>query len=227
MSAPPTMRKTERVQVQGGGHGRGPFGSGMVGQKAMNFGPSIRRLTGRLRPERPKVIALFVAGVTSVALAAVGPKVLGRATDIIFSGVIGKALPTGTTKEQVIASARARGDEQIADMLSGVDLVPGQGIDFASLRAVLLLALGLYVASAIFQFIQSYLLNDVVQHTMLRLRSEVEDKINSLPFEGFFGAYRLSGRYYQDKELDSGNEFLHEASFGSEYKRRVDAFWSP
>jgi hypothetical protein len=44
--------------------------------------------------------------------------------------------------------------------------------------------------------------------------------VNSLPFEGFFGAYRLSGRYYQDKELDSANEFLHEASFGSEYKRR-------
>ena len=43
--------------------------------------------------------------------------------------------------------------------------------------------------------------------------------VNSLPFEGFYGAYRLSGRYYQDKELENANEFLHEISFGSEYKR--------
>ncbi|MDX2343254.1 MAG: ABC transporter ATP-binding protein [Acidimicrobiia bacterium] len=190
MSTPPTMKKTERVEVQGGGHGRGPFGRGMVGQKALSFGPSIKRLAGRLRPERPKVIALVAAGVTSVALAAVGPKVLGRATDILFSGIIGKSLPASATKAQVIQSARARGDEQIADMLSGVDLTPGQGIDFGSLRGVLLIALALYVASGIFQFVQSYLLNDVVQHTMLRLRSEVEDKINSLPLRYFDGQPR-------------------------------------
>lgn len=44
-------------------------------------------------------------------------------------------------------------------------------------------------------------------------------KINSMPFEGFYGAYRLAGRYYQDRELDNANEYIHEASFGSEYSR--------
>jgi len=44
--------------------------------------------------------------------------------------------------------------------------------------------------------------------------------INSLPFEGFYGAYRLNGRYYQDRTLENGDEFLHEASFGSQYERR-------
>jgi len=48
-------------------------------------------------------------------------------------------------------------------------------------------------------------------------------KVNSLPFEGFYGAYRLSGRYYQDKELDNANEYLQEASFGSEYSREEGA----
>ncbi|MGI9233064.1 MAG: hypothetical protein ACR2RD_05480 [Woeseiaceae bacterium] len=48
-------------------------------------------------------------------------------------------------------------------------------------------------------------------------------RINTLPFEGFYGAYRLSGRYYQDKELDNANEYIHEASFGSEYTRREDS----
>ncbi len=44
--------------------------------------------------------------------------------------------------------------------------------------------------------------------------------INSLPFEGFYGAYRLAGRYYQDTDLENANEYVHEASFGSEYQRK-------
>ncbi|MEJ2297687.1 MAG: tetratricopeptide repeat protein [Woeseiaceae bacterium] len=44
-------------------------------------------------------------------------------------------------------------------------------------------------------------------------------RINSLPFEGFFGAYRLSGRYYLDEELENGNEYIHELSFGNHYER--------
>ncbi|HZJ48407.1 MAG TPA: ABC transporter ATP-binding protein, partial [Acidimicrobiia bacterium] len=86
---------------------------------------------------------------------------------------------------QAIEAVRARGQDQIADMLGGVNFVAGQGIDFAALRRILLIALALYVASVLFQFLQGYLLNDVVQHTMLRLRSEVEDKINNLPLRYF------------------------------------------
>ena len=44
-------------------------------------------------------------------------------------------------------------------------------------------------------------------------------QINALRNEGFYGAYRLAGRYYQDKELENGNEYIHELSFGSEYDR--------
>lgn len=44
--------------------------------------------------------------------------------------------------------------------------------------------------------------------------------INSLKFEGFYIRYRLAGRYYQDKELENANEYQHEASFGSEYRRK-------
>jgi len=45
-------------------------------------------------------------------------------------------------------------------------------------------------------------------------------RINSRPFEGFFVDYRLAGRYYLDKELENGNEYLHELGFGSEYFRK-------
>ena len=46
--------------------------------------------------------------------------------------------------------------------------------------------------------------------------------INSLPFEGFYAAYRLAGRYYQDKELENANEYLHEVRVGSEYRRKEE-----
>lgn len=47
-------------------------------------------------------------------------------------------------------------------------------------------------------------------------------QVNSLENEGFFGVYRLGGRYYQDKELSNANEYLHELGFGSEYWRREE-----
>ncbi len=47
-------------------------------------------------------------------------------------------------------------------------------------------------------------------------------RVDAYSNEGFFGAYRLAGRYYPDKELENANEYIHEFSFGSEYRRRDD-----
>jgi ATP-binding cassette subfamily B protein len=157
----------------------------MIGQKSLDFGSSSKRLAGRLRPERLRVILVFLTAVVSVALSAIGPRVLGEATDLIFAGVIGSRLPEGMTKAQAIEAARAQGQDQIADLLTGVDLVPGQGIDFRALGTVLLIVLALYVGSALLGFLQGYLLNDVVQRTVYRLRAEVEDKLNRLPLRYF------------------------------------------
>ncbi|MEX1134494.1 MAG: ABC transporter ATP-binding protein [Acidimicrobiia bacterium] len=178
------MKETERIQGQPG-PGRGPFGGGMIGQKSSAFGPSAKRLIGRLRPQLPKVIAVFAAGIVSVALSAVGPKVLGKATDLIFAGAIGRRLPPGVTKAEAIEAARAQGQGQFADLLSGMDVVPGQGIDFGAVGQVLLVVISLYAGSALLGYLQGYLLNDVVQRTVFRLRSDVEDKLNRLPLRYF------------------------------------------
>lgn len=185
MSSKPVMKETERIQAPRGGPGHGPFGGGMVGQKPMNFRASIRRLGRRLHPELARVVTLVSAGVASIALSTLGPKVLGRATDIIFSGVVGSFLPPGMTKEQAIEMLRTTGQEKIAEMLTGVDAIPGQGIDFDALSRVVLIVVALYVGAAILRFVQGYILNDVVQHTILRMRSDVEDKINRLPLRYF------------------------------------------
>ena len=157
----------------------------MPAEKPMTFWPSVRRLMRRLSPERLKLVTVLALGVASVAFMVIGPKILGRATDLIFAGAIGRQLPAGLTTEQVVAAARAAGNNNIADMLARMHVVPGQGIDFGALGSVLLLALGLYVASSVFSWMQGFLLNDVVQRTVFKLRSDVEDKLSRLPLQFF------------------------------------------
>jgi len=99
--------------------------------------------------------------------------------------VIGKLFPAGITREEAIAGARAAGQGQIADMLMGVDLVPGQGVDFGAVGEVLLIVMLIYVGSSLLQYLQGYLLNDVVQSTVFGMRQAVEEKLNRLPLAYF------------------------------------------
>ncbi|MGW3897879.1 ABC transporter ATP-binding protein [Micromonospora profundi] len=157
----------------------------MPAEKSMNFGPSARRLLGRLRPHRLHLTAIIALAVVSVGFSVAGPKILGHATDLIFNGVIGRNLEAGTTTEQAVAAARASGNDSFADMLARMNVVPGVGIDFNALSRVLLLALGLYLAASALSWWQGWLLNGVVQRTVLRLRAEVEEKLNRLPLPYF------------------------------------------
>ena len=177
--APKKLEQVERVR--GGPGMRG----GAVGEKALNFGPTVRRLIGMLGPERLRVLTVIVLSIVAVALSSVAPRVLGQATDLLFAGVLGRQLPEGLSKEEAISAARAAGQEQFAELLTGVDLVPGQGIDFNAVAAVVLFVLGLYLAASVLQFVQGWLLNDAVQRTVYRMRSLVEEKLHRLPLSYF------------------------------------------
>jgi len=167
------------------GPGGGPFGGvGMPAEKSMTFGPSARRLIGRLKPERGGMVGVILLGVTSVLLAVLGPKILGQATNIIFEGAISSRIPAGVTVEQFIAAAEAQDPGQ-GDFLRGLNLHAGSGIDFDALAMVLGIVLLLYVFSSVFSWLQSYVLNGITQRTVLRLRREVEAKLHRLPLSYF------------------------------------------
>ena len=175
-----------RPPVRRGPAGGGPFGGmGMPAEKSMTFWPSAKRLLGRLRPHRVAVAAVVLLSVVSVTLAVLGPKLLGQATNIIFEGIISKSLPAGATKEQIIDQLRASGDNQKADLISGMTLNPGHGIDFSALQMVLGLVLLIYVLSSVFSWLQGFVLNAVVQRTVYKLREDVETKVNALPLSYF------------------------------------------
>jgi ATP-binding cassette, subfamily B, multidrug efflux pump len=157
----------------------------MVGQKSLDFGSSARRLLGRLAPERVKVVAVLLLAVASVALSVAGPRILGIATDLIFEGLFGRNLPAGTSKAEAVDDLRAQGENRLADMLQGMDVVPGRGVDFDAVGRVLLLVLAVYVAASLLMWLQGYLLNDVVQSAVRRLRGDVEAKVHRLPLSYF------------------------------------------
>lgn len=174
------------------GPGRGgPFaGMNVPAEKAMNFLPSAKRLLGTLQPERLWLVLVLVLAVGSVTLSVIGPRLLGEGTNLIFAGVVSKQLPAGVSKQQLIDGLRASGQGTKADMLKGMDLTPGVGIDFGALSSILLWVLVLYVLASAYGWIQAYVLNGVVQRTVYRLREQIEAKINRLPLRYFDSVQR-------------------------------------
>ncbi|HME47823.1 ABC transporter ATP-binding protein [Mycobacterium sp.] len=153
--------------------------------RSRDFRGTAIRLIKRLTPQRRLTAAVISLGISGVGLNVIGPRILGHATDLLFNGVIGRHLPAGITKEQAIAAARARGDNTFADLLSGMNVRPGVGVDFAAVGRTLLLALALYLLGALMVWAQFRLLNITVQRTMMGLRSDVEDKVHRMPLSYF------------------------------------------
>jgi ATP-binding cassette, subfamily B, fatty acid transporter len=154
-------------------------------ERSRDFRGTAVRLIKRLTPQRWLTAAVISLGISGVALNVIGPRILGHATDLLFNGVIGRRLPAGITKEQAVAAARARGDNTYADLLSGMNIHPGVGVDFGAVGRTLLLALGLYLLGALMVWAQFRLLNITVQRTMTGLRSDVEDKVHRMPLSYF------------------------------------------
>jgi ATP-binding cassette, subfamily B, multidrug efflux pump len=172
----------------GRGHGPMGMGMGMGGAKSRNFGPSFRRLLGELRPEAGKIVVVIVLAVVSVVLAVIGPRILGTAMDTVFTGYLGNQLGTqfpqsiGLSHEQLVAAANQLGNQTFIDMLNAYpDLVAGVGIDFTQLFTTLTTVAAIYITSAVFAWGQAYLMAGVTQRTVYRMRSEVSEKLGSLP----------------------------------------------
>jgi ATP-binding cassette subfamily B multidrug efflux pump len=153
--------------------------------KAKNFKGSFKRVVGLLAPERFLLSLMLVLGIVSVVLSVAAPTVLGHATNLIFNGVVGGDLEPGQTKEQAVDGLRAAGNDTVADLVSGMDVTPGAGIDFGAVGTVLLWVLALYVVSALLAWAQGYILNIALQRRILLLRGSVEAKVHRLPLQYF------------------------------------------
>jgi ATP-binding cassette subfamily B protein len=165
------------------------MGMGMGGGgKSKNFGPSFRRLLRELRPETPRIALVIGLAVVSVVLAVIGPKILGNAMNVVFTGFLGKSLGAqfpqsiGLSHDQLVALANQFGLKSVSDMLAAYpDIQAGVGVDFAQLTTILATVAAIYIASAAFSWGQAYIMAGVTQRTVYRLRSKVSVKLGRLP----------------------------------------------
>ncbi|MEU3427356.1 ABC transporter ATP-binding protein [Streptomyces gardneri] len=192
----------------------GPGGRMMAGggpdQRSMDFKNSGKRLLGQLAPERATLWVMLLAGVLSVAASVVGPKILGKATDLVFAGVVGRRFEGGT-KAEAIERLRAGGDSGMADMLSGVDFTPGQGIDFGAVGEVLLWALAIYVAAGLLMLVSTRLSIKVINRTVFRMREDVQTKLARLPLSYFDKAKRGEVLSRATNDIDNISQTLQQS----------------
>lgn len=162
-------------------------GHGLIGTgaKSKDFKGSGRRLAGLLRPHRFMIAVVIALGIVSVGLETAGPRILGNATNVLFSGVISEQLPEGVTQEQAIAGLRAQGRTQLAEMLSSMELTPGAGVDFDALARILIFLATLYLLSSVFSWLQQYLTVGISQGIVYKLRNDVDRKLTRLPLKYF------------------------------------------
>ena len=93
--------------------------------------------------------------IASTVFSIYGPTILGEATNVLVDGIMG-AMKTG----QLV-------------------------IDYAKIRNILLFLLGLYLLSALFSYIQSWVMTGVSQKVTYKLRNDITQKINRMPLKYF------------------------------------------
>ncbi|MHB8947092.1 MAG: ABC transporter permease, partial [Bacillota bacterium] len=147
----------------GRGPGRGgPLGGGphagmmMPGEKAKDTRGTLRRLVVYLQPRRAQLSVIIGMAVLSTIFSIVGPKILGKATTKLFEGIVAKMMR-----------------------------VPGAHVDYTYIGRIILLLAGLYLLSALFSYIQQYIMAGVAQNTVYDMRRDVEAKLARLPLKYF------------------------------------------
>lgn len=155
------------------------------GQRSLDFKGSGKRLLRQLAQDRAKLWGMVAAVVGSVGCAVVGPKILGEATDLVFAGIVGRQMPDGLTKQQALDGLRDKGQGGMADMLSGTDFTPGQGIDFGAVGVTALWALVVFTLAGLLMLVATRLSNHVMNGTVYRMREELQAKLSRLPLSYF------------------------------------------
>jgi ATP-binding cassette, subfamily B, multidrug efflux pump len=154
----PNVGAAGQAQRPMGPMGRGgPMGMvGMPVQKAKNFRGTLFRLLGYFKPQKYLLLIILLAAVVGTLFNIIGPKILGLATTKLFEGVVQK-----------------------------MEGVPGASVDFTYIAHVLLILGGLYIVSALFTYLQQYLMAGVAQRVVYMMRKEVDEKLSRLPLKYF------------------------------------------
>ena len=195
-----SMKKRQPVKMGG------PMGGGMgAGEKAKDFKGTVKKLAKYLAEFRWQMLMVAIFAVGSTAFAIVSPKILGGATNQIVEDYVnmkayetitsklpnGASLPAGTTGADVLKRLpnQSEIESQIPsnqlDTIKKLDLSRRPEFHFDAVWRVVSLLIGLYILSAIFRYIQTWLMTQVTQTVTFRMRRQLSEKINRLPLSYF------------------------------------------
>ncbi len=199
------MSKEKEQQVTAPrGPGRG-FGGpmGRIAEKPKDFRGTMFRLGEYLKKYLAAISLILLLAVGSTIFAITGPKILGQATDKLIEGVVklnfyeevqknlppGVTLPPGTTGaallEQLDQGMKEKIPSSYLKALEEMDITQRPSIDFQAIGEILLYVLGIYVISALFYYIQGFVMAGITQKTIYRLRKDVNEKLDRLPMAYF------------------------------------------
>lgn len=188
---------------QQGPFGGGPMQMGMPGEKAKDFQGTLKKLAGHLKPYTLQLLLVFVFAIASTIFTIASPKIMGNATNQIVDDYIamkaydaitaklpaGVELPAGTTGATLIdkmpASERDKIPSSQLDAIRGLDLSVRPTFHFDAIRDIIIWLLVLYILSAVFSYIQGWLMTTVTQKVTYNLRRDISHKINRLPLSYF------------------------------------------
>ena len=183
---------------------------------------TVSRLVRYLLASPWRAILMILAGMAAVALIAIGPKIMGQATNVLFEGVLGTMLvkmgvKPGTPKEVVVSYLESRGEDKFAQMIASMDVQVGVGIDWNRLAAILIFVTCVYVVSILVRLVQNFLMTRLVSDAVYTMRRQIEEKMDRLPLEYFDRTPRgeVMSRTTNDIDNISGNlqEILGELLF--------------
>ncbi len=173
MQSPTPMKGPGGMRGPGGG-----FPMGAPAEKAKDFKGTLKRLISYLRPQRFKLIAVFILAILSTVFNIYSPKVLGRATNKLVEGFVERMGYFG----KIDAAIKAGAD---ANTIAQLRALPIPSIDFGYIWNLVMLLVGLYLFSAFFSFLTGFIMSGVAQRTVYKMRNDVNDKLARLPLKYF------------------------------------------
>lgn len=150
----------------------------------------LKRLASYLFEHKTWMALAILSGAAGVALTVLSPKVLGKGTNILFSGLMSEELVKagfrpGTPKPLIIKLMDAHGMGKIAGMVNSMNINLKQGMDWTAFAHVLVWVTVIYLAASLLRLWENYLLSKIVTEAVYRMRQEIEHKINHLPLAYF------------------------------------------
>lgn len=168
-----------------------------IAEKPQNLGKTLKTLFSYFKEYKFKLFIVILFSVLSTVFVIVGPKILGRATNTIVDGYVEKKVyeEVKNNLPDNIDISKIKGEDILVMMptdelsedqvkiIKDMDFSEKPSIDFKSVLNIILICAFIYVLSALFNYIQSFIIATISQKVTYTLRDKIFKKIDRIPLK--------------------------------------------